>query len=587
MKREWKAQNDSGAVHALGNGRIIVYEVGPQITHIVGYPYSAEPSGEITIEGITHCQTVRRPATDIYDHLLDDGTVITDVTDCRETAFLRRIRGEHEITMVFHTGHGFVAEQKEDALFLSSPDGTMFHIYHTDYVVKQYLAVSGNVTVTQLDEKNWAFRIHGNGCLYIANDMETMERIKKESFEAVIERTASYWQEFLKRGKKLPGRLGELCESVAILIKCQQGEDGAVTAGYPYRLAYVRDQYGVMRGLLKMGYVKEAEMILQNYKLIFDKFGTIHNAHSIGEYGVFHIHENDKAEITGYLSVVPFDIYAYNQDPAFLEEMLPLVRWAIEQQIGELKNNMVPFNGDETYIAGGFLPRSAMYDGSAEATMLLHEGIRRYQEYTGDMQYQQVYEAISETYKENFVIDGRFVTNNPKRLKPEEYPAGRHGVCENCTAILVDLYKVDGERYVCKKCVDTHKLPPNEHRIYELASSKLSQAYVSSNLIDADMMYGFLDEMVEMYHKTKEMPSGCPGGECVGYDYGMLLYALVKYNHPAAREFCELAVSVVDECDCWCEYYKNGVPYNTRFRPWESAINMEAIISFYEKNPGK
>ena len=38
-----------------------------------------------------------------------------------------------------------------------------------------------------------------------------------------------------------------------------------------------------------------------------------------------------------------------------------------------LVNGMLPFNGDETYVAGGILPRFALNDGSAEATLLFIE----------------------------------------------------------------------------------------------------------------------------------------------------------------------------------------------------------------------
>lgn len=39
---------------------------------------------------------------------------------------------------------------------------------------------------------------------------------------------------------------------------------------------------------------------------------------------------------------------------------------------------MTSFSGDETYIAGGTLPRVLMYDGSAESTLLFIEGGERF-----------------------------------------------------------------------------------------------------------------------------------------------------------------------------------------------------------------
>ena len=92
------------------------------------------------------------------------------------------------------------------------------------------------------------------------------------------------------------------------------------------------------------------------------------------------------------------------------------------------------------YIAIGFLPRFALLDGSAEATMLLAESIRRYRQVTGDNRYDAVLEEIDGTYRQNFVRDGHFMTNIPERLDAADYPARRNGVCEDCGDYIVPLF---------------------------------------------------------------------------------------------------------------------------------------------------
>ena len=47
-----------------------------------------------------------------------------------------------------------------------------------------------------------------------------------------------------------------------------------------------------------------------------------------------------------------------------------MLTWCADAQERHLVAGMLPFNGDETYVAGGMLPRSALDDGSAEATLL-------------------------------------------------------------------------------------------------------------------------------------------------------------------------------------------------------------------------
>jgi hypothetical protein len=39
----------------------------------------------------------------------------------------------------------------------------------------------------------------------------------------------------------------------------------------------------------------------------------------------------------------------------------------------------------------------------------------------------------------------------------------------------------------------------------------------------------------------------------------------------------------VDGTGAWVEYYDNKVPFNCRCRPWESGINIEALIYYLEK----
>ena len=90
----------------------------------------------------------------------------------------------------------------------------------------------------------------------------------------------------------------------------------------------------------------------------------------MGDSHHFHIHENDNVEITGYLIIQAFDYYNASQDKDFLIRIMPMLEWAWFAQVEELKENMLPFNGDETYVAGGILPRTVLCEGSAESTLL-------------------------------------------------------------------------------------------------------------------------------------------------------------------------------------------------------------------------
>lgn len=587
MIREWKRATDNGAVHVLGGGRMLVYAVGPELIQILGTPYSADSFGALTLPGVDACRSERQPGAAIWRHHLEDGSVFTDVADSEEGGFLRYVQAASPLTLVLTVGKDFrPAGREENIATFCTPEGTWYFVYRTPLNVCRSVGVSGAAEMVWTAADTCEIRVRpGVSAFCFANDPDTVCRLLATPREAVLTRTADYWRAYLSQGRSVPAPVAELYENVAILIKCQQGEDGGVLAGYPYHLAYVRDQYGVVRGLLKMGFYDEAKAVLRYYLAVWREFGSLHTAQTIGvQEGIFHIHENDRVEITGYLSILPFDVYAATGDRELLEELLPLVRWALEQQQNQLVRGMLPFNGDETYIAGGFLPRSALYDGSAEATMLLAEGIRRYQTYTGDRRYAAVLEEIEASYLTNFCPDGRFVTNVPERMAGEAYPATRHGVCESCRRGMVELTKTATFRYVCADCRGSD-LPARERVAYSLAASRLAPLYIGSPLIPPKMAREFLDGMVEQYHRTGQMPSGCGGDASVGYDYGMLLYALTACDHPAAGEFYQLTLSVVDEAGAWCEYYNGGVAASTRCRPWESAINMEAVLTYLERHP--
>jgi hypothetical protein len=66
----------------------------------------------------------------------------------------------------------------------------------------------------------------------------------------------------------------------------------------------------------------------------------------------------------------------------------------------------------------------------------------------------------------------------------------------------------------------------------------------------------------------------------VGYDYGFLLYSMLETKMGDAETIYAKTLSVTDSSGVWSEYYNNHLPQGTRYRPWESAINMEALIKF-------
>ena len=92
-----------------------------------------------------------------------------------------------------------------------------------------------------------------------------------------------------------------------------------------------------------------------------------------------------------------------------------------------------------------------------------------------------------------------------------------------------------------------------------------------------------VDGIVSYYHNTGKLPSRPDGDITVGYDYGLLLYNLVRLDNFSKEEIYEKMLSLLDDTGSWVEYYDNGKATGTRYRPWESSINLEAAILFAER----
>ena len=85
---------------------------------------------------------------------------------------------------------------------------------------------------------------------------------------------------------------------------------------------------------------------------------------------------------------------------------------------------------------------------------------------------------------------------------------------------------------------------------------------------------------VEIFKVKGRVSSNIEGIRSLGYDYGLLLYNLVKLNDPLKEKLVRKTLRLLDPTGAWVEYYDNDKPYNCRTRPWESAMNIEAVIEY-------
>ena len=345
---------NDGSVYAIGNGKMLVYENGPNIIKMYPGPYSSPEILKMDIISNDKLETVstREPGTAIWTHeLSQDGKLIgtfIDFIDAELPCMIRHFKLTEKIS--FHLRLMDYAEVikkvgtlnsdvQNGSLLLMVPAGTIFYQkYAYPRPLYHQIVWRGNAEVEQTIDKKGDYLITilpGESDLYFVGGpeypqtIEYSEEVQILTFDRLLERTKIWWKDFtagrtdfehqLPSNLPLRDKLLRIIDDVSIMIKTQQSHEGSVLAGYSYPLAYVRDQYGVSRGLLALGYFEEAKSIMEFYRIIWGKYGVIHNAQGIGLEGVFHIHENDEVEIPGYLIVQAFDLLNKTGDEKFME----------------------------------------------------------------------------------------------------------------------------------------------------------------------------------------------------------------------------------------------------------------------------
>ncbi len=603
---------DNDTVYALGNGENMIYGRGPEWTQFVGAPYSCPTVFSLDFSGSDKVSgySVRRDRAGSYEHHLDCG-IITDCASEKYHCIVRHWNLEKPVSFELKTS--FRTETADYLLRDVDFGCTAWMIYlpaaaaaYNDYPIGINVCVSAALTGSYTAEKTQngvLITLRDSGTMYVTGTecyTDCAEQIKSAvriPFDEIVADADRCDAEFLAecaanrcelKCHPMKSLTEEAVDDVLMLIKAQQHKSGGVQAGYNYHLAYVRDQYGVSRGLLDMGAFTRARAILEFYRSVFEKSHHISNAQGMGIDGMFHVHENDSSEITGYLLLQTADYLEASGDRDFIRTLVPMCDWALKSQISALHNHMLPFNGDETYIPGGMLPRNAINHGSFEATMLCVTGGRRYikacREICGDSEFitdaQKVIDETAELFEANFRRGNMYIANSVKRIDGLVEPEYRHGVCCFNDYFGWTTRAAEGW-YLCPECMARKDLEPNREE-YMIKSTLLMSPFIGSDLVDRDYIRSAVVEYIDEFRRTGKLPS-CPGGERnLGYDYGLLLYAAAQYEIEA-DDLLSSMIGLRDDIGAWWEYYNSGVRSGTGCRPWESGINISAAVRYLAK----
>ena len=611
--------------HAIGNGKVCAYAKDADLTGIFGPTYSSPTLLTVSLETPATVQAAPVDLTGVWEVSLDGGAArMRDFADAGKCVFVRKIDKVSSAlsfrvellpeTRAYREEHLTVEASSKrgasSAWRIKVSEGVPFYSAYAS--PSEYHAEVFTTGGVRLESTGDPFVLNlvaeGKGALYVvmADSSESLDkelrRVRPRFTGCALRRSLRFWKRTQRNLPEVgtevlfPAGAAELDSTLRLVsnyVIAQQDAGGGILAGKNYHMAYVRDQYGNSRGLLAMGHLERARELLDFYYRIWCKHGLIHNAQPMGNDGPFHCHEDDNTEITGYLVVQAMDYLRRSGDSAFIERIMPMLRWASIVQQEDLIDGMLPFNGDETYIAGGILPRSVMYHGSAEATLLFIEGSRHLlsylEEHPSSVWSADEIEALrrdsdasAASYRDNFFYEGKLYINNPAREDKVVYPPTRPGVCLYPGVPLGHFpvtYHFKGNLYFCEDCMkkDTTGIEPAAPRRYSIPSAFLFPIYIDAQLFSREEKEALLDEVVDYYSRTGRIDER---NIVLGYDYGLFLYALAEYANPLADEVYRKMMDLRDSSLSWVEYYVDGVPFNTPCRPWESSINIAAALKY-------
>ena len=617
--RAWSPDSSDKSTHVLGNGRAMVHELGPNILYFRA-PWISAPSlltmGLVAGAGV-HTVSSRMRGGLIWQHTVYSGAqkagTILDFLDGEMPVLRRVIRCDTELTFLVKSPRLAAYTDryaKYGALLGQWPYGSTIYgdFKSSDPFTLEILYTKGVRVEAQRPGEADGTSMHETvlrvpagtselilvGGEDIEHCLDTADKAIAKSAQSALAETQALWKRKLSsvrvpQSGNVEVPAADVVDDVATLLLGHQSYAGSVAAGQYYPLFYVRDQYGVSRALLAMGMTEEAKRILAFYYGIWRERGRIHNAQSDGPRLWFHRAENDDVEMTGYLIVQAFDYLRASGDEAFAAEITPMLQWALEVQEAQLFAQMLPFNGDETYVAGGVLPRTHLTDGSSEATLLYVVATERLLRWVEERKlwsaekiraHREKAAKVKAGYAGNFITDGKIAVNHPRVPDPKVLPRFRYGVClghydENCL-FLSDTEIAEDGRYFCLSCYPKRPRAEYDARSYFIPSVGLTSVLLGYAIASDAVMQTTTADAVAVFSRDGKF--AWPKRTLPGYETAVVAMALTKQKDVRAKEFLRQMLTLRDATGSWVEYYIDAQPQGCRCRPWESALSVVALL---------
>jgi hypothetical protein len=624
--RVWNSKDrapfTADAVSALGNGNVCVFSQGPDIAHFYGPPYSSPdllqlltdvtPKGAAS--GVLTDSARRERGTAIWHHWMQlNGQPAMEFTEyvaatvpiyVRE--FICSQTGIQWNLLPHPSGHFEPSSSVPGAWHQILPPGERFLHYPSNLGSCCWIVHSGTCRAVEAD--NGHLEIHlepGRGSLAIISEPDypagiaLVERVRNEVTDQLIGPTREWWKAFTARRlavcpelRSLPEPDAEALDSVAVMIKAEYSNTGGALIGALLPMAYIRDLYGAARGMLTLGMHDEARDLLLFRFRKFQTFGNLQTAESMGTDCARHVHENDEVEGPAYIILETRDYLRASGDETVGRQIWPMLEWCFQVQLKHLAGGMLPFNGDETYIAGGFFPRSGLLQGSADTTLafvtsgnwLVDWAVRNgFWSFTLAQRYRAILEEAHNTYRVHFFAGDRIWANEPSRESLITPPRFRHGVCEAGTPGYFGWVERNQSGRYISPLASSCDLPEEHPARTEIHSVSLLPVYLGAEILSPNEIRRVVDHVLEAKDPITGFIPTIPGGKgFVGYDPGLLLLNLLSLKDGRAQAAYSRLMKTLDAVQYWNEYYnQDGTSgFCIRANMWSCGINAEAAVKY-------
>ena len=604
------------ALHFIGNGRVAMAGEGADIVQLFAPCYSLPGVLTLRLTDLTvSTQSYRIGGSAGYlTKLTKNGTPVGEITDYTHPdlpVFIRRLTLTAPLTFALDspfpkTNTDAIHGGRAKSFLFEIPDGTVvFSKSKTDKETYCQLLLTPNC---EAEEGSITFPAGQSHLIFVGGDygdlgtqsfagcMTLSESMLTADLDKIYTDFLAHWREIFNSIKVDPTTLSsipnapELIESVAAALITQTSAEGGVIAGAFYHLAYGRDMYGVFRGYMALGLHAYARRMVAYMCDTYRAKGFMPNASGMGM-SCSHRHENDEVEQTGYYLLELLDYAEETGDTAFLRDRMDYAVYLLTAQEKHLKKGMIPFNGDETYIAGGIFPRGGIDHGSMEATALyigsairLLDACEKYGLMTPAeiARHREKVTDARDRFTENFTDGDTVYINNPHRAEVGDTPQYRHGVCHRCN-LMTNLLRAPEGGYLCPACYGKAPVPVTAQR-HSTDCALWMAVFAGCTLLPESTLKAALARSVESIRKSGYGATN--PDNTVGYEYGVILYTLARLlpaaDLPAYRDLLDELLADRVEGAVWTEYYRNGQPSpaSCPYRPWESAINLCGILAY-------